>query len=63
MARYSYSHYYGSPSIANQYPQYTTAELEETLQSPRLDAPTRAAIEAEIARRAVAKASKRRASR
>ena len=59
----SNSLFYGRPISANAYPQYSTAELEQTLESARLDDDTRAMIEAEISRRAAAKIAKREARR
>jgi len=47
----THSLYYGRPVSANAFPGYSTAELEHDLESDKLDTATRAAIEAEIARR------------
>jgi hypothetical protein len=51
--------YYGSAVSINAFPTYSTADLQRDLESDKLDANTRLKIEAEIARRATAKKSRK----
>jgi hypothetical protein len=57
----SNSVYYGSPTLTNVYARHETWSLMRDLESDKLDPSIRVQIEAELARRAAKKSSKRKA--
>lgn len=54
-----HSNYYGQPSLSNPYSRHETWSLLQDLESDKLDPELRVLIEAELARRAAKKTTKR----